>query len=221
MAVPVVQTLDQVMAELAPTYQAEQDIVGQQQAAVTAQGAAQRAGLEAQKVQGFNGINNQATGRGMSFSGIPLDEQATYLSTKYLPGVQASIADENAQKLTLAQQLAQIRTRQRETAMGRVDNQTQALNQWNLQQEQLAASAREGAANRAASAASRASEQPTVRDMYTDRFMQAAGKDTKVSPETYKLLRKEFVAKGYGSADDFKKAFAGDWINQSHWQDYR
>lgn len=148
MAAPVVQTLAQAMAEMAPGYDEQAGVIGQQQNALVARGAAQRQGLEATKVQNFNLINDQATGKGMAFSGIPAHEQADYLSTKYLPGVQASIAEEEAGKLTLAQQLAQIRTNQRETALSRIGQQQSALNQWNLSQSQIQAEREEAERNR-------------------------------------------------------------------------
>src|SRR5690348_17276641 len=101
---PQVQTLAQAMAELDPAYAASRDVVSQQQAALPAKFNAQRAALTAEKGQGFNAINNQATGRGLSFSGIPLDEQATYLSTKYLPGMQAADYQQNQEQLALTGQ---------------------------------------------------------------------------------------------------------------------
>ena len=105
---PTVQTLDQIMAELQPSVQGQVGVINQQKAANAAVYDAQRAGLDAQKVKGFNDINTQATGRGMAFSGIPLNEQAEYLSTKYLPGIQAANAQQNMDALAYDRQAADL-----------------------------------------------------------------------------------------------------------------
>ena len=78
---PKVQTLAQAMADLNPAFAASTKIVQQQQNMLPGKYNSQRAAINAERGQGFNAINNQATGRGGSFSGIPVDEQATYLST--------------------------------------------------------------------------------------------------------------------------------------------
>ena len=224
-AAPQVQTLAQVMADLAPGYDEQAGVIGQQQQALTAKGAAQRQGLEAQKVEGFNLINDQATGRGASFSGIPQHEQANYLSTKYLPGVQASIADEQAGTLTLAQQLAQIRTNQRETALSRVGQQESALNQWNMQQMQIQAQAEQAAADRAFQAsqaaasrsgassdneAAKAAAQKNMGDINGWLFQRKGG-DGKVSPSNFNKGLQMWMQKG-GAAEDYY-AFAQRYIN--------
>lgn len=179
---PTVQSLDQIMASLQPGYAAQQGIIGQQIANTDATYKAQSLALDAAKTQGFNQINTNATGKGNSFSGIPVDEQANYLSTTYLPGVQQAQAKQNADKLTLAGQMAALNTDQRNQALGVQQNQQSALNQWNLQQEQIAASAREAAANRAASAAAaaadRAYQQSQQAPIYSYSKNKAGGYDT-------------------------------------------
>lgn len=85
---PTVQSLSDVYNELNSAYAGGRDVINEQISGLGEKYGAQRTALEAEKVQGFDTINEQATGRGMAFSGIPLDEQAKYLSTKYLPGMQ-------------------------------------------------------------------------------------------------------------------------------------
>lgn len=231
-AAPQVQTLAQVMADLNPAYAGQQAVISKQQAAVPVKYDAQRAGLTAAKGQGFNAINNQATGRGGSFSGIPIDEQATYLSTKYLPGLQAADAAQNADQLTLEGQAAALESDKTKTAMGTIDRQKSDLNSWNLQQMQLEATARENALNRAATAAenakSRAASAPKTVSPDTAALSiisQATGKDGFVSPSTFQLARDYYVQAG-GKASDFASKY---WKytgtnkgqpNQSNWKSY-
>ncbi len=161
---PQVQTLAQVLADLNPAYSGQEAVNTAQQAAVPVKYAAQKTALGAEKVQGFNDINNSATGRGASFSGIPVDEQATYLATKYLPGLQAADAAQNADQLTLQGEAAKLNTEKTTNALGIVKGQQSDLNQWNLSQLQIEAAAREGAANRAATAANAAADRQATLD---------------------------------------------------------
>lgn len=138
MAAPQVQTIEQIIGDLNPAYNSSVNVIQQKQAQLPQQFQAQRMALDAQKVQGFNQINNQATARGMSFSGIPLHEQANYLSTKYLPGMQALQQQENDQNLALSQALADIDKERRLKAMDIRQNQQTALEDYLSEERQLA-----------------------------------------------------------------------------------
>lgn len=128
---PTVQTLDQIMAELQPSVQGQVGVINQQKAASAGIYDAQRAGLDAQKVKGFNDINTQATGRGMAFSGIPLNEQAEYLSTKYLPGIQAANAQQNMDALSYDRQSADLNANVFNKSFDWKNQQVLTLNDWN------------------------------------------------------------------------------------------
>lgn len=138
MAAPQVQSVEQIIADLNPAYGGSIDVINKRRAALPAQFQAQRSGLEAEKVVGFNHINNQATGRGMSFSGIPLDEQANYLSTKYLPGLQQLALQENEQNLALDEALAGINKERRLNAMDIRTNQQSALESYLAEERERA-----------------------------------------------------------------------------------
>lgn len=187
---PVVQTLAQAMADLNPAYAGQTAVVQQQQAGLGAKYDAQRAALTAEKGQGFNAINNQATGRGLSFSGIPIDEQATYLSTKYLPGLQSADYQQNEENLALSKELAGINVDQTKTALGNIQRQQSDLNSWNMQEAQLAAQARENQLNREASA----------RENAANRAAQAA-KDVGPTPQQYLI---QAFAEGFANPDNRK-----------------
>lgn len=128
---PTVQTLAQAMADLDPAYAASRSVVERRRSALPQKYEAQRAGIYAERGEGFNAINNQATGRGASFSGIPQDEQARYLSTKFLPGLQQADFQQNEEDMRLEGELAGLGKEQRLSAQGRVDKQQSDLNSWN------------------------------------------------------------------------------------------
>ena len=140
---PKVQTLAEAMRDLDPAYSASRDVVAKRQGALPAKYNAQRAGIYAERGEGFNTINNQMTGRGGSFSGIAADEQARYLSTKFLPGLQQANFQQNEEDLALQGQLAGLDKEQRLGAQGRVDKQQSDLNSWNQMIAQQEFQARE------------------------------------------------------------------------------
>lgn len=225
---PTVQTLDQIMASLQPGYQAQQGIIAQQSANTDATYKAQSLALDAAKTQGFNQINDQATGKGNTFSGLPTGEQANYLSTTYLPGVQNAQAKQNSDKLTLAGQAAALNTDMRTKALDTQNTQQGAVNQWNLSQAQIDAAAKEGAANRAAQAASAnsaassaAAEQARnaglLKDLTNNTGAYLASKqggDNHVAPSTWQHARQAWVAQG-GSVDAFNSTFSG-YVNSGY-----
>lgn len=236
---PQVQTLAEVMAGLDPAYSAQTSVIQKRQAGLGAKYDAQRAGLAAEKGQGFNAINNQATGRGMSFSGIPIDEQATYLSTKYLPGVQQANYQQNDEDLTLQGQVAEIGTQKANRGLDIVEKQKSDLNQWNQNERSIqaqaeaarlsrefeasenaknrAASAAEAAANRAASAPTGPSRGEIISGL-NNWTSGKAGADGKLSPTDFKKGYQK--AAEYGMSVDDYTAVMYRYINTSHAKDY-
>jgi hypothetical protein len=168
MAAPLVQNLDDVIAELNPVFAPQEQLVNTQRAGLGAKYDAQRSGLTAEKAQGFNAISNQATARGMSFSGVPLDEQSTYLSTKYLPGMQNVNTQQNQEDLSLQSALAEINNQKRTRAMDIRSNQQSALEKYLSEERDRAFQAEQARLERAA----RASEAAQAR---ADRLAETSG----------------------------------------------
>lgn len=229
---PTVQTLDQIMAELQPGYQKQREVIAKGIQNTNETYKASELALDAAKTQGFNQINEQATGRGLAFGGIPIVEQADYLSTKYLPGKQQAKAKQQEDILTLEGMNAQLDTEIRNRAFSTRDAQTSALNQWNLQQAQIAAQAEaarlerefraaeaekdrqfqasQNAASRAAqNAASRAASAPKAvspQQAALAIISRGLGSDGYVSPSTFQLARDMYRQAG-GDAGQFASEF--------------
>lgn len=106
---------------------------------------AEEKGLEAQKVDSFNEITQGANRRGLLFSGIPLQEQAQYTGSSFLPAVANLKAKYAQQKFNLQDALAKINQDQTKTAYDIYGNEL-AMDE--------AAKARADAARAAASVAS-------------------------------------------------------------------
>ena len=164
MSAPVVQTLDQIMAELAPGAQGQIDNIGKRRELLGTQATAQKSGLEAAKVKGFNTINNQMTGRGISFGGIAADEQSQYLAEKYLPAVAGVDMSVNERNIGLDNEAAKIQSDMRNMAFSAREGQQKDLNSWNMQQESI----------RAQAEAARLERESRERQAAADRNFQAS-----------------------------------------------
>ena len=233
---PKVETLAKSMSALEPAYSEQRGLINEQMEGLGAASEVRRERLEGAKVNNFNAINEAATGKGMAFSGIPIHEQADYLSDVFLPGMQDIEAIESSERMQLRGTLADLNMQQRTTALSRVDQQQQALNQWNLSQAQIEASRRENelnrrfttseriasqkftaeqnAANRAAPGGGGGSSSSATAQLYsllqarTGAAQGAGNKDGYVSPATFKQMRDLATSDAYGmSASDFNKQF--------------
>lgn len=220
---PRVQTLAEAMRDLDPAYAASRDMVAKRQQALPGKYEAQRAGIYAARGEGFNTINNQATGRGASFSGIPQDEQARYLSTKFLPGLQQADFQQNEEDINLQGQLAGIDKEQRLGAQSRVDKQRSDLNSWNqmLAQQEFQAresekqrqfQERQAAAQRSFTASqnalARAAKAPKKLSPYESAMsiIGAAASKGGVSANAFQLARDAYRLAG-GDTHQFAKEF--------------
>ena len=236
-AAPKVQTLAEAMAELNPAYAQSQQVVEKRQAGLGAKYDAQRAGITAERGEGFNAINNQATSRGGSFSGVPVEEQSRYLATKYLPGLQQADYQQNEEDLNLQGELANINKEIRVGAIGRIDQQQSALNAWNLQQQQLEAQRREAeanrafqaqqnAANRAASAASARASQPAAPSQnaqiraYLDQYVDPKTGKVPVAVWQNAVRRAHEGGMGFAGAGGFASTF-WNYADDKNWKAYK
>lgn len=241
---PIVQTLDQIQAELQPGYTAQRQVIQKGIQNTNETYKASELALDAAKTQGFNQINEQATGKGTTFGGIPIQEQADYLSTKYLPGKQAAKAKQQEDILTLEGQNAALDTDIRNKAFASRETQIGAQNQWNLQQEAQRAAAeaarierdfraseaeKERAAQNARDAANRAATaaaQPkglsgSELNGWASNYVKGKqGSDKKISPSAYYAGFSDFYTQT-GLGQDEYQAIMSKYVNTSHAQDYR
>jgi len=243
---PIVQTLDQIQAELQPGYTAQRGVIQKGIQNTNETYKASDLALDAAKTEGFNQINDQATGKGVgrAFSGLPIVEQADYLSTKYLPGKQQAKAQQQKDILTLEGQNAALDTDIRNKAFSSRENQVGAQNQWNLQQaaqEAAAEAARidrdfrasqaekdrahtaaQNAADRAASAAAQPKglSGSELNGWASSYVKGKQGSDKKISPSAYYAGFSDFYTQT-GLGQDEYQAIMSKYVNTSHAQDYR
>lgn len=243
---PTVQTLDQIMAELQPGYTAQRGVIQKGIQNTNETYKSSELALDAAKTQGFNQINDQATGKGVgrAFSGLPIVEQADYLSTKYLPGLQQAKAQQQKDILTLEGQNAALDTDIRNRAFSSRESQVGAQNQWNLQQAAQEAAAEAArierdfraseaqkerahqAAQAAASRAASAAAQPKglsggQLSAWAANYVKGKqGSDKKISPRSYYAGFSDFYTQT-GLGQDEYMAIMSKYVNTSHSQDYK
>ena len=240
---PIVQTLDQIQAELQPGYTAQRGVIQKGILNTNETYKASELALDAAKTEGFNQINDQATGKGVgrAFSGLPIVEQADYLSTKYLPGKQQAKAQQQKDILTLEGQNAALDTDIRNRAFSSRENQVGAQNQWNLQQAAQEAAAEAARIDRdfrasqaekdrahqaAQTAASRAADQQKAPSLVAN---VRAYLDNYVNPETGTVPKKVWQnavqlasesGMKFSGGDGFASTFWG-YADDNKWQDYK
>ena len=112
------RALSQILAELNPVYAPQKDLYNQQIGQLDPQMQAEQQGLEATKVDSFNQIQQGANRRGLNFSGIPLQEQASYTGQNFLPAVANLKAKYAQQRFNLQDAIAKINEEQYNKAYG-------------------------------------------------------------------------------------------------------
>lgn len=143
------QELGQIIQELDAAYNPSRQAINDRINGLQGAESADLAGLEAQKNQSFDDITNGARSRGIGFSGIPLQEQAKYTASSFLPAVAKVKQQYVANRGSLVDALNQMNMDQHKTAMGL--RETQMDRDW-----RAAEAEKERAAARASAAASNA-----------------------------------------------------------------
>lgn len=101
---------------------------------------AQQASLDQAKVNAFKDITNSANSKGVLFSGVPIDQRATYVGTKYLPAVADLNTSFNNTKNTLLGQINTIQAARVKDAQNTVTGNQAAQSKADYQNAQLALS---------------------------------------------------------------------------------
>lgn len=148
------RSLDAIISELNGTYQPQIDSIRQRQSMIPGAIQAEEQGLQAQQGQAFDDIMGGARRRGMGFSGIPLQEQAKYTSTQFLPAMARLRQSGREQAMSLEDAILGINERRNTSALGIRQNEQQMAEQQRqfnashaLQQQQLAAQQRAASAS--------------------------------------------------------------------------
>lgn len=111
------QTLQQVIKSLNSVYNPQVSLLQQRQKALPAQMQAEEQGLQAKQTQAYDEILGGARRRGLGFAGIPLQEQAKYNSTEYMPALARLRQQSKDQAMSLEEAILGVRERQQGTGL--------------------------------------------------------------------------------------------------------
>lgn len=109
-----------VYDSLGSQYQPQTDLINNQIAQLQPQQDAEQAGLDQAKVNAFKDITSSANAKGVLFSGVPIDQQSTYVGTKYLPAVANLKVTYQNNKNTLLSQINDLQAKRVQQAQGTV-----------------------------------------------------------------------------------------------------
>lgn len=234
---PAVRDLQALIQQQQDALKPQTDLIDSSISANDQSGAAQVAGLGAQKDTAFGQIVQGAQNKGMYFSGFTPDEEAKYTAGTYLPALaqlQSTIAQTRA---SLLGKKADLNKGAFDVATQQHENDLKTLNDWNQMtaQQQFQASQADkdrafqaqqnllkinaDARNTAAQIAANAPKDVAGIINTVGSFLHSKiGKDGKVSPATFQAARQQWAAAG-GSPDSFAQTFYG-YVNTSHVNDY-
>jgi hypothetical protein len=214
-----VPSLGQITRELNNVYNPQVKLLQDKQAAIPGQIQTEETGLQAKQTQAFDDILGGARRRGLGFAGIPLQEQAKYTSTEFLPALARLRQQGNEQKMSLEEAILGVRERQnnmayqtregilsREMAMRQLREQQRQFNE--SQRAAARASAGGSGFSPTMGAAPSASNQPTVpkglQTLYNQVFINPKGgswSDQDLARD-YQQTR---ISAGYGNKRDKQK----------------
>lgn len=223
---PVVQSLDQILAELDPAYAPQRQLFQQQQTLLPGQQATAKQGLEVGKQNAFRDVNTNANSKGLAFSGIPAAEQTRYLGEKFLPAVANMESDFQKQGFTLAQAIASLEGEKRLKGLDTRSGQEKVLQayqeaerdrQFKAQQQREQIAAENVRAARASAAKPDTRLRDTI-DTISGGLANRAGGDSRVNPEDWGKAKRQWVGMGFAPGE-FDAQF-GQFVNGRHYQDY-
>lgn len=139
------RTLQQIISELNPTFQAQTKSLQQQQQLIPQQIKTEETALGAKQTEAFDNILSGARRRGLGFAGIPVGEQARYSATEYLPAL--ARLRQQGQQQAMSLQDAILGINERRDTLGQQIYQTEQDREFQRQQAE---------ANRRAAAAAAA-----------------------------------------------------------------
>lgn len=204
----------QVYDSLAGQYQPQTDLINKQITELQPQQDAQQASLDQAKVNAFKDITNQSNSRGVLFSGVPIDQQATYVGTKYLPAVANLKTSFNNTKNTLLGQINTLGANRQRQAQDNVASYQKAQQDAAYKQAQLQLGYARLGASKAAAAAKPLTQSQTA-SAIRQGLESVKGRDSHVAPQDLRTAFQDWTQSGF-APDTFWKNFQGYWNpNQS------
>lgn len=199
-----------VYNSLATQYQPQTDLVNSQIADLPRQQQAVQSSLDQAKVNAFKDITNSANAKGVLFSGVPIDQQSTYVGTKYLPAVANNQTAFQNTKNTLLGQINTLQAGRQKQAQDSVSAYQKAQQdnaykqaQLDLGYARLNSSNSNSAADRAARSKTESQGQIMQQDMAgaAQFLFRRQGTDQHVNPADWRDAYNRWTSAGYKGSD--------------------
>lgn len=211
--------------QLAAAYDPQVNQLNTQIAQLQPQQDAQQSTLDQAKVNAFRDITSGANAKGVLFSGVPIDQQAQYVGTKYLPAVANLQTSFNKTKNTLLGQINSLNSERVRTAQGNVAAYQKAQQEAADRQAQLELSyARLNSSNTNSAAARAAAANKPLNETQTVAAIRQGltgvrGKDGYVSPQDFAAAYHDYASAGFNPSN-FYKYFQGLMNPNNKYYDY-
>lgn len=196
--------------QLAPAYDPQTQQINSEIGQLQPQQDAQQASLDQAKLNAFRDITNSANSKGVLFSGVPIDQQAQYVGTKYLPAVANLKATFANNKNSLVSQLNALNAERVKTAQSNVSASQKAIADAQYKQATLALRAQANAISAGKANQPKAATQGQIKQqdmsVTSKNLMSKVGKDGHVSQETWNRAVADWSGAGYSPAE-FAKLF--------------
>ena len=240
---PKVRKIKDIMTELNPAVQPSIDLANEQMALIQPQLQADLAGTEQGRVNAFRQITNLANRRGMTFSGIPIQEQARYVGEKFFPKQARLQQGAQQERIRIRDIIAGIQRDAYMQAFNTREGDRNNLFSYNSAEANRAftksereasqayntkerVAAQEFQAQQNALAASQAGISSGTADFDStaaistvNEFLRSnAGSDGRVNPDTFQYARSKWAEFG-GNPAYFDETFKG-FVNPIHAGDY-
>lgn len=218
---PVVRKRQVIQKSLDPVFNPQRQLLQKQISGVDQSLQGDIAGLEAKKTRAFEDITEGANRRGLVFSGIPLQEQAEFVATDFLPAQARLKQGAQDKKFALQQAMFELGERQRTQAESVFQQEQDRLQAYLARQEQLAA---QRSAAQAQIEAARISAQAALEAARMGQ-QQAAGVITaneskskqaqNISRDEERKIRQQFVNLAREGRTDILKAIKDSYLSKA------
>lgn len=192
-------TYNQAYNQLGAAYNPQSQLINQQIGQLDPQLTAQTSALDQAKVNAFKDITDQSNAKGVLFSGVPIDQQSTYLGEKYLPALADLKSTYQNSKNSLVGQLNTLNSQRVQQAQGAVSDFAKNQADANYKNAQLQIQYAK-LANSQSAASNKPLTQTQASAAITKNLSSVKGGDGYVAPQDYAQAFKDWTQAGFSAA---------------------
>lgn len=203
-----VPTYQDAYSQLGSVYDPQIQQVNTEMGQLQPQEDATLASLDQAKVNAFRDITQGANAKGVMFSGVPIDQQAQYVGTKYLPAVANTKTSFQNSRNSLIDKINQINAQRATQAQGIVSDAQKNASDAAYKQAQLQLSyAKLNKSGQPKAPTAAQMKQADVNALY-GQLSKLTGRDGYIAPDAYAQGLKLWQSAGY-TQKEYDQFFSG------------